>query len=76
MTLIYVIAGLGILVGLASLMVFFYRAGRAKGIKKSSDECDKKILFIKSELSKKIYGSVNNLNEGLDIKNKNVIIKQ
>ncbi|MFZ2937643.1 MAG: hypothetical protein WA066_02940 [Candidatus Omnitrophota bacterium] len=56
MTLIYVIAGIGVLIGLTSLMVFIYRAGKAKGKLESNNDCDKRILIIKQELAKKIYG--------------------
>jgi len=76
MVLIYVIAGVLILIGLVISYSFVYKSGKAKGILEASEKCDKKILFIKSELTKKIYGSVDNLNTGLNIKDKNVKINK
>jgi len=68
MTLIYVIAGILVLIGLVISYVFVYRSGKAKGTLKSNNDCDKRILEIKTKLAKKMYGSVDNINAGLNIK--------
>jgi len=56
MTLIYVIAGIGVLIGLAALGIYIHRAAKAQGKLESNNDCDKRILIIKQELAKKIYG--------------------
>jgi len=56
MVLIYVIAGIGVLIGIAALGIYIHRAAKAQGKLESNNDCDKRILTIKTELAKKIYG--------------------
>lgn len=68
MTLIYILTGIGVLIGLAGLCVYIHRSALAKGKLEANNDCDKRVLKIKSELAKKIYGSIDNINAGMDIR--------
>ena len=60
MTLIYVIAGMVVLISFAALGIYIHRAAKAQGKLESNNDCDKRILTIKTELARKIYS------DGLD----------
>ncbi len=68
MVIIYIIAGMGVLIGLAALGIYIHRAARAQGKLESNNDCDKRILELGTRLAKKIYGSVDDINAGLNIK--------
>ena len=56
MTIFYVIAGIGVLLSIVALGVYIHRAAKTSGKLEATNECDKRIMAIKSELARKIYG--------------------
>jgi len=68
MTLIYVIAGMGVLIGLAALGIYIHRAAKATGRLEMSNDCDKRIYELKTKWVKNSYDSIDNINAGMDVR--------
>jgi len=66
--LIYVIAGIGVLISLAALGIYIHRAAKAVGRLEMSNACDKRIHELKTKWIKNSYNSIDNINAGMDIR--------